>query len=181
MSLENIGLILIIMYLGWRLFNVLNTEKNKTNISKPQILVRAEPVSLENFRDEEFLSGAKLAFHMIVSAFAKGKKKELKMMLSPKVYQTFVDAIDTREKNKQILDFSLICINSAKVLQKVEKAKEVTVQFISEQINILKDENGLALEGDPMNVSVMCDTWTFRQQKNNTWIVCATKSEMANV
>ena len=76
-----------------------------------------------------------------------------------------------------LLDFSLICVNSAKILKKAEAVREVTVQFISEQINILKDENGKAIEGDPLNISIMRDTWTFRKKKNDTWIVCATKSE----
>ena len=131
----------------------------------------------EVWNDDEFLQGAKIAFHMISSAFANGKKKELKIMLAPQVYDTFIKEIEEREEKKQRLDFSLICVNSAKILKKAEAVREVTVQFISEQINILKDENGKAIEGDPLNISIMRDTWTFRKKKNDTWIVCATKSE----
>lgn len=189
MSPENIGLLLIIGYLGWRLFSVIGKSNENKNI--PMITNNKKGVKItlpttktvqkkQIWNDEEFLQGAKIAFHMICSAFAKGKKKELKIMLTPHVYDAFLKDIESREQKKQTLDFSLVCLDSAKILKKVEAAKEVTVQFISEQINILKDEQGNALEGDPMRVVKMCDTWTFRKKKNETWIVCATKSEAVN-
>lgn len=189
MSPENIGLLLIIGYLGWRLFTVIGKNgaaqgltaqlKNKRSVKRALPVPKISPK--ENvWNDEEFLQGAKVAFHMVCSAFAKGKKKELKVMLTDCVYDAFLKAIETREQNKQTMDFSLVCLDSAEILKKVEAAKEVTVQFISEQINILKDENGHTLEGDPMRVVKMCDTWTFRKKKNETWIVCATKSEAVN-
>lgn len=186
MSLEHIGLILIIGYLGWRLFSAIGKEEQGTPFINDKIKgITSSPVKAVNptkvvWNDDEFLQGAKLAFHLISSAFAKGKKKELKIMLAPQVYDIFLKEIEIRENNKQTLDFSLICVNSAKILKKAEAAKEVTVQFISEQINILKDVNGKTIEGDPMNVSIMRDTWTFRKKKNDTWIVCATKSEASH-
>ncbi len=179
MSFENIGWILIIAYLGWRLFSAVKKETAPVVHIKKEAMDKS-PIQKEVWNDEEFLQGAKLAFHMIASAFAKGKKKELKIMLSPSVYDVFEQDINAREEKKQTMDFSLICVNSAKILKKAEAVKEVTVQFISEQINILKDEQGNAIEGDPMSISVMQDTWTFRKKKNNTWIVCATQSEAVN-
>ena len=179
MSFENVGWILIIAYLGWRLFSAVKKEEGQKEKIQKQVMVKV-PVQKEVWNDDEFLQGAKLAFHMIASAFAKGKKKELKIMLAPSVYEVFEKDINAREEKKQIMDFSLICVNSAKILQKAETVKEVTVQFISEQINILKDEQGNAIEGDPMSISVMQDTWTFRKKKNDTWVVCATKSEAVN-
>ncbi|MBR6675055.1 MAG: Tim44/TimA family putative adaptor protein [Alphaproteobacteria bacterium] len=185
MSPEYIGLLLIIGYLGWKLFGAISKEDNAVATASAAVKNAKIPASIAYrmqkpkviWDDDEFLQGAKIAFHMISSAFANGKKKELKIMLAPQVYDTFVKEIDDRESKKQRLDFSLICVNSAKILKKAEAVREVTVQFISEQVNILKDEQGNAIEGDPMNVSVMCDTWTFRKKKNDTWIVCATKSE----
>ena len=184
MSPEYIGLLLIIGYLGWKLFGAINKEDSNTTMSLATRNVKM-PVEMNTrtqkpkviWDDDEFLQGAKIAFHMISSAFANGKKKELKIMLAPQVYDTFIKEIEDRENKKQQLDFSLICVSSAKILKKAEALREVTVQFISEQVNILKDAEGNAVEGDPMNVSVMKDTWTFRKKKNDTWIVCATKSE----
>ena len=187
MSPEYIGLLLIIGYLGWKLFGAIGKEDSVVNT--PLVVKNAKvPVHVAAhiqkqkpvWNDDEFLQGAKIAFHMISTAFASGKKKELKIMLAPQVYDTFIKEIEERENKKQCLDFSLICVNSAKILKKVEAVREVTVQFISEQVNILKDENGTPIEGDPLNVSVMCDTWTFRKKKNDTWIVCATKSEASH-
>ncbi|MBR5129912.1 MAG: Tim44/TimA family putative adaptor protein [Alphaproteobacteria bacterium] len=188
MSPEYIGLLLIIGYFGWRLFSSIGKDEISkkialSNIKETTVSSNAVPHTKKTqtiWNDEEFLQGAKIAFHMISSAFSTGKKKELKIMLAPQVYETFVSEIEERENKKQSLDFSLICINSAKILKKTEAMREVTVQFVSEQVNILKDESGKAIEGDPLNISVMCDTWTFRKKKNDTWIVCATKSEAAH-
>lgn len=185
MSLEQIGLILIIAFLAWRLFGAIGQSEEQSLTSNKTKSLKSVTKKLTSsqqnvWNDDEFLTGAKIAFHMISSAFAQGKKRELKIMLAPQVYDTFLKDIETRENKKQSLDFSLICVNSAKILKKAEAAREVTVQFISEQINILKDENGEPIEGDPMSVSTMRDTWTFRKKKNDTWIVCATKSEASH-
>jgi predicted lipid-binding transport protein (Tim44 family) len=184
MAPEYIGLLLIIGYLGWKLFSAVDKDdmKQKSSLTVNNAKMIADIPSRvqktkEIWNDDEFLQGAKIAFHMISSAFANGKKKELKIMLTPQVYDTFIKEIEEREQKKQRLDFSLICVNSAKILKKAEAVREVTVQFISEQVNILKDESGKAIEGDPLNISIMRDTWTFRKKKNDTWIVCATKSE----
>ncbi|MBR4927202.1 MAG: hypothetical protein IKY98_02625, partial [Alphaproteobacteria bacterium] len=73
MSFENIGWILIIAYLGWRLFSVVKNDEAQGGLAKKEAMIKA-PIQKEVWNDEEFLQGAKLAFHMIASAFAKGKK-----------------------------------------------------------------------------------------------------------
>ena len=83
--------------------------------------------------------------------------------MAPKVYETFVKAIETREAKKNSVDFSLVCLSSAKVLKKAQDLKEVTVEFISEQINLLKNEKGEVIEGDPMTVATVEDVWTFNR------------------
>lgn len=191
MTPENIGLILIVGYLGWWLYSTMGKESKesekievisdkdgkiiKMRIAKP---IKAQKQSLWN--EEEFLQGAKIAFHMISTAFAKGKKKELKPLLAPKVYSAFLKDIETREAEKMTMDFSLICLSSAKILKNAEAAKEVTVEFVSEQINILKNEAGKVLEGDPMNVAVVSDVWTFKKLHGDNWVLSATKSGVAH-
>lgn len=191
MTPENIGLILIVAYLGWWLYSALGKEQKETEkieviSGEDGKIIRMKIASpqtkkIENsWNEDEFLQGAKIAFHMIVTAFAKGKKKELKPLLDSKVYDIFIKDIDLRSANKQVIDFSLICLSSAKILKKAETTKEVTVEFISEQINILKNEAGKVLEGDPMNVAKVSDVWTFKKQSGDTWVVSSTKSEVAH-
>lgn len=191
MSVENIGLLLIVAYLGWWLYSVINKKQKKEPNSEKIELISGKDGKIikmiiptnalvqqkkETLSEEDFLRGAKMTFHVVSNAFAKGRKKELKDFLAPKVYETFVKAIETREAKKNSVDFSLVCLSSAKVLKKAQDLKEVTVEFISEQINLLKNEKGEVIEGDPMTVATVEDVWTFKRKGHNNWIITATKS-----
>lgn len=195
MSIENIGLLLIAAYLGWWLYNVINKkQKNEINPEKIELIsgqdgkiikmvIPANSIPLpkkEAMTEEDFLRGAKMTFHVVSNAFAKGRRKELKDFLAPKVYDTFIKAIETREAQKNSVDFSLICLSSAKVLKKAQDLKEVTVEFVSEQINLLKNEKGEVIEGDPMTVAIVEDIWTFKRNGYDNWIITATKSGVAH-
>ena len=50
-----------------------------------------------NFSPAYFMDGAKAAYSMILEAFAAGDKEQLESLLTPDVYNTYVQAIDTRE------------------------------------------------------------------------------------
>jgi predicted lipid-binding transport protein (Tim44 family) len=50
-----------------------------------------------SFDPEYFVVGARSAYEMIVSAFAKGDREALQGLLTPKVYNSYVDAIAARE------------------------------------------------------------------------------------
>lgn len=54
---------------------------------------RADP----NFEAGYFLQGARAAYEMIVGAFAKGDRDTLRGLLTPRVYDSYVAAIDARE------------------------------------------------------------------------------------
>ena len=60
-----------------------------------------------------------------------------------------------------------------------KKPTRVTVELISEQMNVLRDKEGAVLEGDPIQISSVKDTWTFQKEVGlrSTWIVIGTKSE----
>ena len=62
----------------------------------------AEPAGDDQARDPSFdvghfLGGAKAAYQMIVTAFAKGDREALRPLLSPPVMQSFEQVIETRE------------------------------------------------------------------------------------
>ncbi len=67
-------------------------------------LVQADPA----FSPREFLEGAKLAYEMIVEAFAKGDKPALKNLLSKEVFDGFSKAIDSRSQAGEKLDFQFV-------------------------------------------------------------------------
>ena len=133
------------------------------------------------FDEKDFIIGAKIAFNTIAEAFAQGNKDALKPLLSRKVFDSFCKEIENRNEKKEKMEFSLISINSSKILSKNNEKKptKITVELISEQMNVLRDENGTVLEGDPIQLSSVKDTWTCQKTNSlrSTWIVVSTQSE----
>ena len=67
-------------------------------------------VADRRFDPEEFVVGARVAFEMVVTAFAKGDKDALRPLLSDEVYDNFTTAIDARESRGETLETTLVGI-----------------------------------------------------------------------
>lgn len=193
MSIENIilfGLVIVLCVVLYRYSDNTSSQKKKLNKMPNKIrfiseqtgeviemnLIDQAKKSLKEFSEETFLANAKIAFQLITDSFTKGEVSSLKKMLMPELYSAFEQEISNRKEKKQSIDFSLICFDSVKIINKSLNKEEVTVQFVTEQINLLKDENGNVIEGDEMSVATVTDTWTFKRKNKTKWVVCATKS-----
>lgn len=134
-----------------------------------------------SFTVEDFLSGARAAFAMIVEAYAAGEKGVLKPLLSPSVYHGFAEAIDGRARAGEVLDTELISVRSAEIVDARMDGgvANVTVRFRSEQVNLVKDLEGRVLDGDPDRVSEVTDEWTFARDtrsRDPNWQLVATRA-----
>ncbi|MEI9930653.1 MAG: Tim44/TimA family putative adaptor protein [Rhizomicrobium sp.] len=69
------------------------------------------------FETEHFLSGARQAYEMIVTAFAKGDRAILRPLLSDEVYSTFDGAISARETAKEKVAFTFEGFKDAKIVE----------------------------------------------------------------
>lgn len=134
------------------------------------------------FDPVDFVGGARVAFEMIVAAFAQGDAKALRPLLNDQVYGNFAGAIEERNRNKQKLDTTLVGILSADIvaaeLAKGDEAR-VTVKFASQQINVTKDQEGRIVDGDPSEVANITDIWTFARpvkSRDPNWVLVATES-----
>ncbi len=192
--METIFLGLLAGYLIWRLYQTVLSEKARPTekirlISKEtgeviemQVVTSAPKSNKKSeWSDDSFVTGAKLAFQKVMHAFAKGDLPELKKFVSPAVYTVWEKEIVMRQQNKAKMDFSLICFNTVRIHHKNKELNEITVEFVTDQINLLKDEKGEVIEGDPMNISTMTDTWVFKKVTKNKWIISATQSRSAHV
>jgi predicted lipid-binding transport protein (Tim44 family) len=138
------------------------------------------------FDPVDFVAGARIAFEMILSAFARGDTKALRPLLSDQVYANFAGAIEERNRNKQRLETTLVGILSTDILAaQLDKAADkggearVTVKFVSQQIGVTKDSEGRIVEGDPNEVASITDIWTFQRQvksRDPNWVLIATDS-----
>ncbi|WP_096702582.1 Tim44/TimA family putative adaptor protein [Magnetospirillum sp. 15-1] len=126
-----------------------------------------------------FLGGAKAAFEMIVIAFAHGDKATLQPLLAPDVYRHFSDAIEARRQHGETLQTELVGIRSAELIEAQMDGRfaALTIRFVSEQVNALRDAKGEVVEGNPERVIDVIDLWTFRRDTRATdpnWALAAT-------
>ncbi|MDA0997002.1 MAG: Tim44/TimA family putative adaptor protein [Proteobacteria bacterium] len=134
-----------------------------------------------SFDPDQFASGARVAFEMILNAFSGGDRKTLKGLLSPDVYANFEAAISKRERANEVLEDTLVGIRSAAIVDAGIDGRmaSVTIKFISEQVNVLRDATGKVIEGDPNRVVDVTDYWTFARDIRSSdpnWTLVATES-----
>lgn len=140
-------------------------------------LIKADP----DFDPGEFLEGAKVAYEMIVSAFAIGDEKTLKQLLGDDVFEGFARAIDEREVRGETVQSTLVGIDKADIIESEIKDKQayITVKFVSELISVTRDSDGEVVEGDPKKVREVTDIWTFCRDltsRNPNWKLVATEA-----
>jgi len=124
---------------------------------------------LEGKDKKEFLKGAEIAYETILTSFANGDLKKLKNLLTSSMYINFSGAIDVRNNNKTISEFTFIGIKESSV-EKYEKIKDdifATVKFVAEVISVKKDKNNKIIEGNPDKIKFVSDVWKFTRNINN--------------
>jgi predicted lipid-binding transport protein (Tim44 family) len=132
-----------------------------------------------NFTAKKFITGARKAFDIVLDAFAKGDKNALAALLSSDVYQEFSDALDARKEAGEELQTTLIAIIESNIIHATltKNIAHITVKFISDQVNIVKNTAGEIISGDISGVERVEDEWTFLrnvESVNPNWTIIAT-------
>lgn len=150
---------------------------NEASPAMPGLVAIARADS--SFDPNQFIQGAKVAYEMIVTAFARGDRKEFKPLLSREVFDDFSAAISQRESKSEINETTFVGINSADVIDADVKngTAQVTVRFVSELINAIKNRAGEVVDGDPKKIREVIDVWTFARElasRNPNWRIVST-------
>ena len=130
-----------------------------------------------NFSIEDFTNGAKKAFEFIISNYSKEKIKPLKRLLSPEIFDDFELQIKERTRNNQNLDITIISIKDTKITNSKILKKNIafiTVNFLSEQVQVTKNLDGEIIEGDSNQILDINENWTFKRNLKNkdpNWIL----------
>ena len=177
MNFEYIDIILLAMIGGFiflRLRGILGKKtgfegKISTQFEKEfqKIKVSPKPIN-ENFDEQsqkEFLKGAEIAYETIITDFSDSDNKLVasKPLLSKKIHDQFKEALLDREKKGHFAEITFIGIKSAavKTHKKIEDSLEVTVDFVSEIITCVKDNDKKIISGDSEKIKTVYDTWVF--------------------
>lgn len=133
------------------------------------------------FDEATFLAGANRAFEMIVGAFAAGDTGQLRLLLSNDVYEEFAAAIRERAARSAVMETTVVSIVSREIIEAEMRGRvaRITVKFLSEQINFVRDAEGHVIEGDPGRVVRVTDIWCFERNtgsRDPNWKLAATRS-----
>ncbi len=135
----------------------------------------------DSFAPGEFLEGAKIAYEMVVTAFAESDKKTLKNLLTGEVYKGFASAIDQRVADGETLEYQFVGIDQADLVGSAMNRRKamVTVKFVSEMISATHNADGQIIDGDPKQVREVTEIWTFERDvssRDPNWKLSATEA-----
>nr|QJR98167.1 calcium-binding protein [uncultured Alphaproteobacteria bacterium] len=176
-----------------KIFDILIKESQKKNAenatvdggnleARPANMTETEKVlqQISGFNSDNFLEGAKRAFEMIVTAFSKEDTETLQLLIDKDLFKRFDDIIKQRKAEGITSETDFVGFNSAEITNAVIKndTARITVRFVSEQANVLRDAEGNVIEGDENFIQSITDVWTFERNLNSTspnWLLVSTK------
>ena len=129
-----------------------------------------------------FAAGARAAFTTIVEAFARGDTQSLKPLLDAQTFSSFEQAIRARNERREKAETTLIGFEASDIAaaEMQDSFAQVTVRFVSEQINVTRNAEGQVADGNPNEVQKVIDLWTFRRDTKSSdpnWVLVKTESE----
>jgi predicted lipid-binding transport protein (Tim44 family) len=133
-----------------------------------------------SFDAKHFLTGARGAYEMIVSAFAEGDSRTLKGVLSKEVYDGFESAIAERERRGEKVESRFVSIDNADIVAAELRGRvaQVTVKFNSQLVTATRNKDGEVIDGGDEKVTEVTDSWTFARDvssRDPNWKLVATE------
>ncbi len=134
-----------------------------------------------SFTGSGFLAGARAAYEMIVTAFARGDSEALRPLLAHDVFESFAQAIAERKQRGDRVETTFVSIDRATVedVQLRGSMAQITIRFLSKLITATYDRTGAVIEGVPGKVVDMVDVWTFvrdTSSRDPNWKLVATET-----
>lgn len=152
--------------------------QNNGNAIKPEN--QDITAKIPNFNKNSFLAGAKRVFELVLAAFNSGKLDGIRNLVSTKVFNALNAAVEKRIADNLSSEVDFIGFDSAEIknVKFLKNSVKIVVDFVSQQVNILKDKDGNVIIGDENFVQKISDTWTFERPLNdvsNAWTLVSTK------
>ncbi|MDE1151936.1 MAG: Tim44/TimA family putative adaptor protein [Micavibrio sp.] len=128
-----------------------------------------------------FLQGARYAFEMVVTAYARGDLDALKPLLTPKLYGDFSAGVRTRIANGHTTELTIQRIKAARITEAHMGGTiaYITVDFDVDEVSVTRDASGKVVDGNADNISTIRDIWTFMRDTRTSdpnWILIETQA-----
>ena len=155
----------------------LKSEKNDLNNKELNDILNVDP----NFNINDFLSGSKNFFKMVLESFVSGNLENIKNFTKPSVLKSFKTAIDERNSEQETLIIDLKSIKENKITKaKITRSSiKLNVIFETFQVRALLDKNDKIIDGDNEKEILVKDEWVFEKKVNDNnpnWTLVETKS-----
>lgn len=133
------------------------------------------------FDAQHFITGARAAYEMVVTAFAAGDRRQLRGLLSREVYDGFDAHIGERESRGETLEAKFISIDSSTITAAEfrNRTAQITVRFVSKLVSATRDRSAAVIDGSAEKVTDVTDVWTFARDvssRDPNWKVVATET-----
>jgi predicted lipid-binding transport protein (Tim44 family) len=133
------------------------------------------------FDAKHFITGARAAYEMIVTAFASGDRRQLRSLLSREVFDGFDAAITERERKSETAETRFISIDGSTITNAElrNRTAQITVRFVSKLVSATRDRSGAVIDGSADKVTDVTDVWTFARDissRDPNWKVVATEA-----
>jgi predicted lipid-binding transport protein (Tim44 family) len=112
-----------------------------------------------------FVQGARGAYRMVLEAFWRGDREELRHLCDDDVYQGFAAAIDAREAAGETLDNRLVRIEEVSIAGAEYAAPyaRITLRFRSDIAAVTRSAEGQVVAGSLDDAVEAVDIWTFKR------------------
>lgn len=133
------------------------------------------------FDPNHFMTGARAAFEMIVTAYARGDLNTLKPLLSPKLYNDFAAGVKAREAQGHTSEIIIHRITAARINEAHlgGTMAYITVDFDVEETTVTRDRDGNVVDGNSDRIFSVQDIWTFTKDTrayDPNWTLIETRS-----
>lgn len=134
-----------------------------------------------DFDAKHFITGARTAYEMVVTAFASGDRRQLRGLLSREVFDGFDAHISQRESRGETVETKFVSIDSSTISAAELRGRtaQITVHFVSKLVSVTRDRSGAVIDGNAEKVTDVTDVWTFARDvssRDPNWKVIATEA-----
>jgi predicted lipid-binding transport protein (Tim44 family) len=139
-------------------------------------------VAVDNgFDAKHFVTGARSAYEMIVTAYAEGDRRALKDLLAREVFDGFDAVIREREGRGETAETRFVSIDVAEITAAELRGKtaQITLRFVSQLVSATRDRSGNVIDGSADKVTSVTDVWTFARDvtsRDPNWKLVATEA-----
>ena len=141
--------------------NVINLNKKKITGEGLEVLKKSDP----NFSEEEFLTGAKQAFKIIIEAFVDSDVEKLKPLIDYELLKSFTKSISEREARQEKQFVDIISINKLDIINISlnDNVASISIRIESEQIKYTIDKNDKIIDGNKDVSEIIKDKWVLER------------------